>query len=233
MKPPAQLSVSERLPPARVCRLIVESEERSSLQGFLIRVSRRLRALEDGGVPSESFVYDEVERRSLDAVVVLAHFDLALLGRAGRAVILRSAHRPPVILRKQETSPVQEPEGRVLWELPAGLVEVAESTAAGVRSAARRELFEETGFSVKDDALRELGPSTFPCPGVIAERHFFFEVEVDPSLRGEPELDGSVLERFGDLVALPLELALAACRTGEIADAKTELCLRRFQERYA
>ena len=75
-----------------------------------------------------------------------------------------------------------------------------------------------------------LGPSTLPAPGFIAERHFFVSVEVAPERRGEPGLDGSALERFGRVIALPLRRALAWCASGRIEDAKTELGLRRLAE---
>jgi ADP-ribose pyrophosphatase len=65
---------------------------------------------------------------------------------------------------------------------------------------------------------------------VLAERHFYFAVEVDPTDRGRPELDGSALEREGAVVAVPLAEALSMCRDGRIVDAKTELGLRRLEE---
>ncbi len=72
------------------------------------------------------------------------------------------------------------------------------------------------------ESLKELGPSTFPAPGFIGERHFFFEVVVAPEQRSEPSLDGSALEHFGQVVAIPLGEALEHCRSGLIVDAKTE-----------
>jgi NAD+ kinase len=90
-----------------------------------------------------------------------------------------------------------------LWELPAGLVEPGEeSNLTAVAGAARRELLEELGFDVPVERFVPLGPSTFPAPGFVAERHFFFAVEVDPKSRREPELDGSPLERGGVIVEL-------------------------------
>jgi hypothetical protein len=69
-------------------------------------------------------------------------------------------------------------------------------------------------------------------PAFIAERLYFFEVEVDPAERREPTLDGSALERFGEVVALPVADVLEKCRRGEIYDLKTELAVRRLIERY-
>ena len=74
------------------------------------------------------------------------------------------------------------------------------------------------------------GEWTFPSPGIIGERHIFFAVEVDPATRGVPTEDGSALERAAAILALPLEEALAHCRSGAIRDAKTELGLRRLAE---
>jgi ADP-ribose pyrophosphatase len=196
--------------------------------GYLSLVRRRYRAHYPDGVTSHPFVYDAVERRALDAVVIAAHFRQSGV----RCVYLRSAVRPPLLLRNAH--PVADPPAAVLWELPAGLVDAGErDTLAGVRQAARRELGEELGFFVSPERLEPLGPSSFPAPGIVAERHFFFTVEVDPAERVEPTLDGSPLERGGVIVALPLAEALELCRRGEIQDSKTELALGRLREQLA
>lgn len=186
-------------------------------------------AIYPDGQRSAPFVYDEVDRRLIDAVVIVAHH---LDDEGRRCVYLRSALRPPIVFRDRRRSPIpaQDPPSSI-WELPAGLVEEEEQTPAGVRVSASRELEEELGFRVAPEALLELGPSTFPCPGVIAERHFFFEVEVKPSERRDPGLDGSALEHGGVVVSVPLAEALSMCDRGEIVDAKSELALRRLGER--
>ncbi len=196
--------------------------------GFLRLVRRRLRATYPDGTQSAPFLYDEAARRAVDAVVIAAHF--AEPG-SGRWVYLRSALRPPVVFRDPARSPsaATDPRGSI-WELPAGLVEPGEQSLEGVRRGAARELHEELGFDVAPEKLVELGPSAFPAPGFIAERHFFFAVEVDPNTRAEPGLDGSPLEAFGVVHALRLDDALALCRSGEIIDEKTELALRRLRE---
>jgi ADP-ribose pyrophosphatase len=198
--------------------------------GFLRLVRRRYRASYPDGTQSVPFLYDAVDRNAIDAVVIAAHF---VAPDGTPRVFLRSAFRPPLTLRDRAQSPLPEEacDGH-LWELPAGLVEPAERSATGVVRAAQRELLEELGFEVSADALSPLGHSTFPAPGFIAERHFFFEVRVDPEARREPELDGSPLEHFGAVIELPLREALELCRQGAIEDAKTELALRRLLEKF-
>jgi ADP-ribose pyrophosphatase len=199
--------------------------------GFLRLMRHRYRALYPDGTESAPFVYDSVDRAALDAVVLAAHY----VDAAGqRCLYLRSAVRPPVAARDPARSPHPErdPPHGLLWELPAGLVEADEQSPAGLRRASQRELGEELGFSVEVDAFRELGASMFPVPGMIAERIYVFEVAVNPKERAEPSLDGSALEQFGVVVALPVSDVLELCRSGAILDLKTELAVRRLLERY-
>jgi ADP-ribose pyrophosphatase len=199
--------------------------------GFLRLIRRRYRVTYPDGSQSAPFLYDAIDRAAIDAVVIAAHFSD---DRGVRRVFLRSAMRPPLTLRDPAHSPLlNEACNGALWELPAGLVEPEERSPVGVVHAARRELREELGFAVPLESLHALGPSTFPAPGFVAERHFFFQVAVDANTRGEPELDGSALERFGVVVDVSLPDALAMCRSGAIEDSKTELALRRLAEHLA
>lgn len=195
--------------------------------GFLRLRRRRYRLHYPDNSLSEPFLYDEVERDAIDAVVIAAHFSKG----NQPFVYLRSALRPPIFSRNPERGPFHAgsfPGG--LWELPAGLVEAQDQTEEGAIRTARRELQEELGFSASLDEFKPLGPVNFPAPGFIAEQHFFFSIRVDPNARTEPSLDGSPLEHFGRVEALPLEQALAMCKDGSIRDAKTELGLRRLTE---
>lgn len=209
---------------------LVRIEERKSLDppGFLGLRRLIMRVRYQSGGASEPFEYDAVGRSRLDAVVIAAHYR----GDDGRRhVVLRSALRPPLTLRRDEPSPVAERESLgSLWELPAGLVEADERSPEGLRNCAARELMEEVGVEVPPHALAPLGPSSFPAPGVIGERHFFFHVEIDPSRIHTPTEDGSALEREARLAAIPLDEAIALARSGEIEDEKTELALRRLAE---
>jgi ADP-ribose pyrophosphatase len=199
-------------------------------KGFLRLVRRRLRAIYPDGTASAPFTYDEVERARIDATVIAAHY---VDGAGVRRVFLRSSIRPPVTFRGSSRVPCPVPDrGGALWELPAGLVEEDEQNPEGLFRGAARELAEEVGFTVEPSRLSMLGPSTFPCAGVIAERHFYFEVQVDPKTRVEPALDGSALEHGGVVADVPLREALAMCTRGELEDAKSEIALRRLLERY-
>jgi len=180
------------------------------------------------GSVSDEFAYDSVHRERLDAVVVVPHFRDA---DGIQRVFLRSALRPPVALRPMEARPVPEKDSLGgLWEVIAGLVEADERSPDGLRACAARELFEEAGFEVPPSAIEPLGPSSFPAPGIIGERHFYFHVSVTASARTLPTEDGSALERHAEIVDISLTEALELCRAGEIEDTKTELALRRLVE---
>jgi ADP-ribose pyrophosphatase len=218
------------LPPLPGIKLSIDRDrsEHAPARAYLTIRRLELRAQFPDGSVSEPFFYDVVERKALDAVVIAPHFR----DEAGaRKVLLRSALRPPVAFRPKTAWPMPERETLGgLWEFPAGLVEADERSEDGLRRCAVRELYEETGAEVAPAAMLPLGPSLFPCPGVIGERHFFFHAEIDASSLVPPVEDGSVLERQATLVTVTLEDALALVRAGEIEDAKTEIALRRLAE---
>jgi ADP-ribose pyrophosphatase len=166
-------------------------------------------------------------------VVIVPHFvERDALGVSVRWVVLRSAVRPPVLLRDPQRFRGDLGGGQPLWEVPAGLVEPDEEHDEGLRLAAARELEEETGFRVSVAEVSQLGPPAYPCPGVVAERQYFFAVDITDAAEGIPSLDGSPLEAVGEVVAIPLACALSELgRLGPV-DAKTELGLRRLESLY-
>lgn len=206
------------LPDAPRVSLEVVRDRSHEREGFLT-IQRYDLVVVDGAAKSRTFPYDTVGRRALDAAVMVAHYRDA----AGtRHVYLRSAVRPPIALRDDG----EGAKSPVLWEIAAGLIEPGEAPAA----AAARELEEELGFHVDAERMKPLGPRAYPAPGFVGEVHHYFHVEVDPTTRTEPEGDGSPLEESARIVAVPLARVLDACRAGEVADAKTELALRRLAE---
>ena len=143
-------------------RILLELEEDLSPPqepGFVRLVRRRWVATYPDGSRSAPFVYDTVERKALDVVVMAAHYQ----EHGRRHVYLRSAVRPPLVMRGPKRLPLS-PAARQgwLWELPAGLVEPEEESETGVLQAAQRELEEELGFRVElDNPRRELRPGMF------------------------------------------------------------------------
>ena len=96
----------------------VQTDERGFLQ--IRRVD--LVATHEDATKSGAFPYDVLERRALDAAVMVAHFE-----EAGHVhVYLRSAVRPPVALRPHAPFATGD-----MWEVPAGLVEPADRRAPG------------------------------------------------------------------------------------------------------
>lgn len=207
-----------RLPELPPVTLEVVRERVTHRDGFL-HVRRLDLALVHGdGSRSRTFEYDVLDRRALDACVIVAHHASA----SGRThVWVRSCVRPPLALRSAE--PQLHP---VLWEVPAGLIEPGESP----RDAAARELAEELGFEVDAARLASLGEWTTPAPGFVGEVHHFYHVRIEPDARAAPGGDGSPLEDGAVIFDLALEDAIAACVRGEIRDAKTELALRRLRD---
>lgn len=235
MTSPVRPGFRDRLHAPRAVLLRVLSEEGREGKGFLRRISRRL-MIEDPKLPEAArvpFVYDEVDRARLDAVVVVPYF--LAFGPDGLEVpfvIFRSAARPPVLLRSRERfRGILAGQSEPLWEVPAGLVEADEETEEGLRRAAARELLEETGFEVAPEELVALGAPGYPCPGVIAEKQYFFAARVYPEKQGEIVCDGSPLEAAFELAQVPLESALDELARFSAIDLKTEVALHRLKQR--
>jgi ADP-ribose pyrophosphatase len=212
--------------------LIIDAEERLGEGGFLVLRRYRLRNRRPDGSASKPYGCDFIDRPfGLDAVAV------ALFRRHGGAVevLLRTALRPPIRLGRGGSIPVPERGGGArLHEVVAGLIEAGDRGLEGVRRRAAIEVAEEVGYSVEPEAILVLGASTFPLAGALPERLYFTAVEIDPgAVAREPEGDGSPMEEGAEISWRPLPAAIAACVSGEIEDAKTEICLRRLAESLA
>ena len=191
-------------------KISIEYLGKSNDAEFLRIKHNKYRLKYTNGEISDEFTYDSVDRKNIDAVIILAHY--------GAYIYLRSAVRPALLERGENN----------LWELPAGLIEPGEDPI----DTARRETEEELGFTVERKELRELGHYTLPSVGLIGERIYFFSVAVNPQDRKEPSLDGSPLEKYGEVKQFELTELLRLIDEGEIKDAKTELGVRRFYSKY-
>jgi ADP-ribose pyrophosphatase len=106
----------------------------------------------------------------------------------------------------------------VLWEIPAGTLEVGEA----VEAAAVRELAEETGYVAKQ--WRKV-LAFYPSPGILSERtHLFVASELTAGtmrLEADEQLEPHVVA---------WTQALQWLRDGTIRDAKTLIALLWWQE---
>lgn len=197
-------------------------------RGWLTVERQTLRNHYADGTVSEPFVADSAHRPGVDAVAVAAW------RRRGQVeVLLRECLRPGVELRTRLGPPVPDAVDRrgLLWEIPAGIPEADEQSAAGLPRCGARELLEETGHRVDAATLVSLGAGTYPSGGILAEVLFLYAVEVAADAAPEPIAgDGTPFEVAGEVRWWPLAEAIAACRAGVIADAKTEIALRRLRD---
>lgn len=166
---------------------------------------------------SERFRFDTVKRKHQDAVAIVAHF---FSDELGCHVYLRSCVRP-ALLNVECSKFINQ------WELPAGLIEDNEDP----REAASRELLEEVGFNISPDVFKPLGNFFFPAVGHFPERIYLYEVNVGDDNPGPPRLDGSALEKHGQVIHVSIEDAIMAISSGEIRDAKTQIGLMRWRYR--
>jgi len=175
---------------------------------------------------SKEYNFDFVVTKFCDAVVVVPYYR----DRDGKIiVVLRRGTRPAVYLRHlhtKTTEPVCQP---VFCELVAGGVEESDyKESEGIRNRAAKELFEEAGFSVPASQLVRLGSAAFTAPSFAIEKLHFFCVEVDLANRRTDIAADDPHEEVGELEFREIADALVMCRTGEIADQKTEVALFRF-----
>jgi ADP-ribose pyrophosphatase len=194
-------------------------------EGFLH--VRRLVARNQHGDGSRSRDYrvDVVDRPIPDAVAVL----IWRRGEAGIEVLTRKTLRPAAYFRRSMRLPVPDPRSYLLLEeLVAGVLEPQDQGEGGLRHRAAEETREEAGFRVSPDDVTPLGGSFFLAPGILSEKIHPTAVEVTGLAQETPAGDGSPLEEGATLHWWPVEALLAACRRGEVEDAKTEISVTRF-----
>jgi len=196
-------------------------------EGFLHLRRLRCRNRRADGSVSRTYSVDVVDRPVPDAVAVLVWRK----GAQGIEVLTRRTLRPAAYFRRELPLPIPDAETYLtLEELVAGVLEPQDRGGAGVQARAAAEVQEEAGYTVGPETVEMLGPAFFMLPGIISEKIHPTAVDVTGQQPGRPMGDGSPLEEGATVRWWPLAALLAACRRGEVADAKTELCILRFLE---
>ncbi len=194
-------------------------------EGFIHIKRLRCRNRHADGSLSRDYRVDVVDRPIPDAVAVF----IWRRSPAGLEALTRKTLRPAAHFRAGLQLPL--PDRRpylLLEELVAGILEPSDHGEAGLRRRAAEETREEAGYRVSPDDVKPLGGSFFLAPGILSEKIHPTAVEVTGLTPGTPEGDGSALEEGASVQWWPMEALLAACRSGEVEDAKTEICLARF-----
>jgi ADP-ribose pyrophosphatase len=132
----------------------------------------------------------------------------------GAVAVLALDSEERVLLIRQYRHPV----GRLLWELPAGLRDVA---GEPLRATAERELLEEAGYRASEwSVLADL----YSSPGISTERIRIFLAR-GPA--GVPESERSYVpeheEAYLELAWVPLDEAVARILAGDLHNGITAL----------
>jgi 8-oxo-dGTP pyrophosphatase MutT (NUDIX family) len=205
---------------------VLESTElQTNIPTHFLRLWRhRLRHIYKGGKVSE-YDFDLLVGRFRDAVIVVPYYRDK---DGGVVVVLRRGTRAAVFLRHCHSLIPEAARSAIFREVVAGGVEPEDyAEADGICNRAAKELQEEAGFAVSNDKLIALGQAAFSAPGFAIELLHFFGVEVIPTKRVTTSTDDAQ-EEVGELEFAPLTTALTMCRTGEIADQRTEVALFRL-----
>ena len=128
-------------------------------------------------------------------------------------IVKTSTDEPRLLLTKECRYPV----GQFLRSPPAGLIDAADrATENAVLSAAKREIEEETGLSVKDtDRIFVVNPLCFSSPGLTDESNALacavVDIEEDFTFSAE---NAESTERIGDYTLYSREDAARVLRQG-------------------
>jgi ADP-ribose pyrophosphatase len=194
-------------------------------EGFLQLRRLRCRNRRADGTASPVYRVDVVDRPRLDAVAVV----LYRRGPKGLEVLTRENLRPAAYFRREREQPVPDGQSHLrVEEIVAGVLEQSDRGAEGLRARAALEVKEEAGIDVAAAEVELLGGPIFLAPGILSEKVFLCAVDATGRAQAVPPGDGSPLEE-GPVVRWRLaEELLAACRRGEVQDAKTEVGIGRL-----
>lgn len=217
-----------------VVGLQLDGASTEGIEGGFMAVRRlRLRNRRADGSLSAPYVCDFLVRpKGVDAVVVAVYHRAA----EGVRVLLRDGLRPALAMgRSPDTLPVADDQAYLMFtEVVAGIIEAHDRGEAGIRARAAAEVEEEAGYRVAAAEVEFLGAGSFPSPGSMPEKFWLTAVEVaHPEQQGRATGDGSPMEEGARTRWVGLSEAIEACVDGRVADAKTELVLRRLRDRLA
>ncbi len=213
-----------KLPP----KIRTEVLSTTTIKGSFLKIdTNEVRFHYPDGTTAEMKV-DAISRKLSDAVVIIPYFKNQIDNKY--YVYLRSCLRTAVAVADySSTMRITDCIGN-LFELPAGLVDESEIGEDGLKQAVVRELKEEVGFDLDSNSvlINRLGFPMFSTPGIIAERLYFYSVQVNPNEKGIPTEDGSPLEKGGIVELFSLHEAFEYIQDGKLLDCKTEIGLNRL-----
>ena len=167
--------------------------------------------------PSPGHHYFEASRRKKEDLVVLRSEDelrRTLPDAVSCFIILKTPGEEPRLLLQYE---YRYPAGRFLLGITAGLIDEADrETEEPLFSAARREIFEETGLTVgPGDRLRVISPFVYSSPGMSDESNALIGAVISvpsPSVLTSEGEEGS--ENIGSYRLVTREEALSLLSDG-------------------
>jgi ADP-ribose pyrophosphatase len=175
-------------------------------EGFFSITETRLRFMKADGTMSETVTRVNMERPDASAVLLYDRGEDAL-----------------ILVRQFRYSVFAGGDGGWMTEIVAGTLARGDDPEL----AARREVMEETGYSV-GDLLQHIF-TFYPSPGGCSEKVYMYMAEVDESMRegeggGAPDEEEDI-----EVLKMPVAEAIAMMDRGEIVDGKTLVALMWFR----
>ena len=138
--------------------------------------------------------YYVVSRRDKENLVALKSkedFQTMLPDAVSLVVVLKCKDQEPLLCLTKE---MRYPTGQFLLGVPAGLLDPEDrEEAEPVYSAAKRELWEETGITwTQKDEIRMINPLLFSSPGMTDESNAMVYVTLNRDSAPEMTADGAV-----------------------------------------
>lgn len=187
----------------------------------------------DDGSFSREYNCDIINRSGKDAVIIVAYAYIN-----NQINVLMISNFRPVVYYREKVMTNKNPEDideHIInfLEFPAGMLEEDEVNDKnynnGIKRCAKRELEEETGYSVDIKNIHILGHRYYSSSGIITERINIATCDItNLKPKKDIETDGSVMEENIESFFVPFDKAMAWCKDGVIKNAGTEIGLNRL-----